>query len=141
MQCSPRCSPREALSKVLLRKFAGYVLTGGAAAVVDIGGFSLLIQAGVDTPLAAAISFVIAAVCNFQLSTRFVFHHKPSHAGFVRFLLAALIGLAINVGVTVGTQHLFGLPAVLAKVCGVGVAFCANFLLNLLVVFRSPTPR
>jgi putative flippase GtrA len=122
--------------RILFRQFAGYLLTGGAAAVVDAGGFALLLQAGIAMLPAATASFLVAAVVNFQLSARFVFRQKPTGRGFLLFLAGALIGWAVNVAVTVTVARLFGVPPVLAKIVGIGLAFSINFLLNRLVVFR-----
>ncbi|UAK23417.1 GtrA family protein [Sphingomonas nostoxanthinifaciens] len=123
------------LSGRLLR----YVGTGGTAAVVDIGLFACLVRAGLIVPLAACLSFAMAAVVNYWLTSRFVFGHRRSVAGFAQFLAAALIGLAINVSVTTLAAALLPIPPVVAKLIGVGVAFGANFLLNALIVFRPRT--
>jgi putative flippase GtrA len=120
-------------------RLPGYFVTGGIAAIVDIGGFWALTSMGLAIPLAATISFMVAAVVNYRLSTRFVFHQPASLAGFVRFVTAALVGLCINVGVTtVLRQH--GLLPVLAKTGGVGTAFIVNYLLVTLLVFRRRDP-
>lgn len=120
-----------------LRKFSRYFVTGGVAAIVDAGGFAALHYLGVATPPAAIASFTLAAVVNFFLTARFVFGQRPTGRGFTLFLLAALIGLTVNVGVTVAAVELLGLLPVVAKIVGIGTAFSLNFLLNLLVVFRA----
>ena len=84
----------------VVAKFARYLLTGGAAAVVDVGGFALLHVAGVAPLPAAAASFAVAAVVNYLLTSRFVFHHRGLGWRFPLFLLGALVGLFVNVGVT-----------------------------------------
>jgi putative flippase GtrA len=124
----------------LFTRLPGYFMTGGAAAVVDIGGFATLSAWGLATPLAATLSFLVAAVVNYGLTTALVFVQPASPRQFGRFLAAALVGLAINVMVTtllVGT----GIAPVFAKTGGVGVAFLANYLLAALVVFRPPDQR
>lgn len=117
-------------------KFWRYGLTAGTAAVVDIGGFVVLVALAVPLVPAAIASFVAAAVVNYLLTARFVFGQQASRRAFVRFFAAALVGLAINVGVTVLAATQLGLPPRLAKIAGVGVAFCFNFALNALLVFR-----
>jgi len=125
----------------ILAKFGTYFLTGGFAAIIDVSGFALLHLAGLDTAPAATVSFIVAAVCNYQLSARFVFKQMPTGRGFVVFLLiAALIGLTLNVGLTVASAKVLGMPPVIAKIIGIGAAFSINFLLNLLVVFRTRSP-
>lgn len=122
----------------LLTRLAGYVVTGGAAAIVDAGGFAVLTLLGVAAAPAAIASFALAAILNFQLSARFVFKHAPTGRAFAVFLAAALVGLTVNVGVTLLIlRHVDGVPAVLAKIGGIGVAFFVNFVLNQWVVFRA----
>ena len=121
----------------LLRRLASYVVTGGAAAVVDAGGFALLTLLGVAALPAAIVSFALAAILNFQLSARFVFKHALTGRSFAVFLAAALVGLTVNVGVTLLILRNFDdVPAMLAKIGGIGVAFFVNFFLNQWVVFK-----
>lgn len=114
-----------------------YGLTAGAAAVVDIGGFALLHRFGLPLVPAAAASFLVATVVNYLLTARHVFHADTSLSGYLRFLSAAGVGFVLNVGVTTAVAQILGVPALLAKVIGVGVAFLANFALNTLFVFRK----
>lgn len=123
----------------LFARLPGYAMTGGTAAVVDVGGFWLLSANGVATPVAATLSFLVAAVVNYQLSARLVFRHQTSARHFGRFLAAALVGLMVNVGVT--TLAASAVPPVLAKVIGIGVAFFINYLLAALLVFRPAADK
>jgi putative flippase GtrA len=118
------------------KKFMRYILTGGLAACVDLGGFVLLVSAGTQIGLAAAISFVIAAIVNFRLTASFVFQTKGDLRRFWLFLLFAVIGLALNTGVTVAGVTVAGLAPAFAKIVGIGVAFLFNFAFNALIVFR-----
>ncbi|MGO9170558.1 MAG: GtrA family protein [Rhodomicrobium sp.] len=118
-------------------RLSRYSVTGGIAAVVDTGVFSTLDRFGVITPVAASLSFCVAALVNYGLSARYAFGQKASGRGFRRFFLASLAGLAINVGVTVGLVVVVALPATLAKLSGIGVAFFVNFVINHLIVFRQ----
>lgn len=120
----------------LARQAGGYALTGGTAAVVDIGGFAALDAGGVPLLPAAVLSWLVATVVNYGLSARFVFEAAPSLRGYLRFVVAASAGLLVNVAVTAAVAAWTPAPPVLAKTVGVGVAFVANFLLNALVVFR-----
>jgi putative flippase GtrA len=55
----------------------------------------------------------------------------------VIFFLTALIGLTVNVGVTLAGVWVLGLFPPLAKMLGIGTAFLVNFSLNAGVVFRN----
>lgn len=113
-----------------------YAGTAGIAAVVDVGGFLLLHEFGLTLALAAAVSFLIATVFNYLLTARFVFNSPINGRGYLRFLSAASLGFIINVGATAGIVLMWGLPPVVAKTIGVGLAFFANFMLNAVFVFR-----
>ncbi len=115
-----------------------YGLTAGTAAVVDIGGFALLFRLGAPVAVSATLSFCAAAVVNYTLTTRFVFGSRASARRFGLFMAFALVGLAINVGVTVLLANRFDVLPELAKIGGVGVAFFANFAMNKWIVFRAP---
>jgi len=120
----------------LLAKLLRYGMTGGIAAIVDAGGFALLIWLGLAIAPAATVSFCVAALVNYGLTSRFVFGQGKSARGFVFFFAVALIGLAINVGVTSAGAYWIGLPPIVAKIAGIGSAFLVNFALNAFIVFR-----
>jgi putative flippase GtrA len=120
------------------QKLLRYFFTAGTAAIVDIGGFALLRHIGMPIAIAAVVSFCLAAIVNFLLTSRFVFGQAPSMRGFTLFFVAALGGLLVNVSVTLLGSLYFGIVPELAKVVGVGTAFLCNFWLNLRVVFRKP---
>lgn len=122
---------RDFISKLLL-----YGLTGGIAAVVDAGGFALLVNVELSILAAGCLSFCFAALVNYSLTSRFVFNREPSLRGLAAFTVAALIGLMVNVGVTLLGVFVMGLPPLAAKVMGIGIAFFVNFLINLRVVFH-----
>jgi putative flippase GtrA len=118
-------------------KLVRYFFTAGMAAVVDVGGFAILRLTPIPIAVAAVMSFCIAAIANYLLSSRYAFHRVPTLRGFGLFLVAALGGLAVNVSVTLLGSVYFGIAPVLAKIGGVGTAFLFNYWLNLRVVFRS----
>ena len=122
------------------KKFVGYFMTGGLAAIVDFGLFIALDGLGLVVALAATISFLIAAVVNFTTSSLFVFRTPIRLARMARFLSVASVGLAINVGVTVLIYQV--LPyAPLAKIIGIGTAFLFNFVAHSKLVFGAPADR
>lgn len=121
-------------SDALSGRFMRYVLVGGSAAVMDLGGFLFLMGAGFGTPAAAAASFTLAAVWNFLLSSLVVFRLGSTWRRFILFVTFALVGLAANTGVT--ALAALWMPGALAKVAGIGVAFGVNFWMNNSLVFR-----
>ena len=121
----------------LLRKLVGYAGTGGVAAVVDLGGFVLMVRAGMPPIPAAAASFAVAAGVNYLLSARFVFGARAGWRRFGLFLAMATLGFAVNVSVTAGALTVLGLYPAAAKLTGIAVAFGFNFLMNAFYVFAG----
>lgn len=126
----------------LARQASGYLVTGGLAAVVDIGGFHLLAPRLEGVLLPAVLSFVFAAMVNYMLSSVWVYQRdwrSVRRAGM--FLLFGAIGLTINAGATWALAGSLPIGPTLAKVGGVAIAFVANFLMNTFIVFRhGPEP-
>ena len=121
----------------LVRNFLKYGVTGGTAAIVDAGGFVLLVNAGLNIVVASWLSFCVAALVNYSLTSRFVFNREATVRGLVAFTAAALVGLMVNIGVTLLAVFTVGLPPLAAKLAGIGTAFIVNFLINLRVVFHT----
>ena len=120
----------------MISKLARYVLTGGMAAVIDVGCFRGFLAFGVPTILAASMSWLIAAFVNYGSTSRFVFQRAVSHKHALLFLAGAAVGLSINVSITVLFIRHFGIAPVWSKTLGIGVAFIFNFFINALWVFR-----
>ena len=136
---APSIDPAKTLAAPrLARQALGYLVVGGLAAVVDIGLFHLLTQRLDGLLLAAAMSFAVAAVVNYSLSSLWVYRRAwRSWRRASMFLLFASVGLCINAGVTWWLGGTLPIAPTLAKVGGVGVAFVANFLMNTFIVFRA----
>lgn len=126
-------------------QFGRYIIAGGLAACVDLGGFVLLIGAGMAVLPAAVFSFVAAMGVNFALSSRFVFGAGTSWRRLPGFVAFASLGLCLNTAITLGAVTVLGLAPWLAKTCGIGGAFLFNYAVNAQVVFRrrdaTPKPR
>lgn len=120
---------------VHMQRVVRYLLTGGTAASVDLGGFALLVHLGVPLAVAGTASFGVAMLVNYGLTARFVFQVRPELRRLSVFALGAIMGLCLNMGTTLGLTTL-GLAPLLAKCAGIGTAFLFNFGINTLVVFR-----
>lgn len=94
-----RTSRRNGTIKVL-QQFGGYLFTGGAATVVDVGVFSLLTQSGMWYVLALCISYFMGLTTNFLLSRRFVFgvYWNNWATQYLVFATVALNSLLANLG-------------------------------------------
>ena len=128
---------RDAPASHSMRDYAwGYTLVGGLAAGVDIGGFHWLAPRLEPLLLAAVLSFVLAAMVNYTLSSLWVYRRPwRSLRRAALFLAFACLGLAVNAGVTWWLASAWPVHATLAKVGGVASAFLINFWMNTRLVF------
>jgi putative flippase GtrA len=124
---------------LLRKRLFGYILTGGVAALVDLGLFALLWGQGLAVLLAAGLSFAVAMLVNYALSARFVFQQAYSVRDLGKFAAAATFGLVVNTGITALAFSLTEL-AIPSKIVGIGIAFILNFAINSLIVFRPGPP-
>jgi putative flippase GtrA len=124
----------------VLSRLLRYAMTGGIAAVVDLGTFSVLCHTFLPIATAATLSFLPAALVNYMLSTVFVFNGEFGAAKFAKFLAFAVVGLAFNLSMTVLVAAVTPAPAPLAKAIGIGTAFLFNFWLNSVFVFTNRPP-
>ena len=119
----------------LVVKFFRYFATGGLAAVVDTGGFYLILTFGAPTAVGAITSWLAAALVNYLLTSYFVFAQRATRDQSWPFCCCPRD--VRNVSVTLaGVEYLLLQPAV-AKILGIGLAFLINFTLNVRVVFSS----
>ncbi|MFM9848482.1 MAG: GtrA family protein [Hyphomicrobiaceae bacterium] len=114
-------------------------MTGVVAAIVDAGGFVLLVNAKLNIVAAGCLSFCIAALVNYALTSQFVFNREATLRRFASFMAGALIGLTVNVSIMFMSMSMLGVPPFAAKLIGIAVAFIVNFLINLHIVFH-PKP-
>lgn len=98
-----------------------------------------LSQGIMPTGWVAFDGYCVGMIVHWLLSVRGVFphrHHRPSLAQRASFILSALIGLAITVGLVVSLGSL-GSPLALAKAVAVLVSFTAVYLVRTYVVFAD----
>src|ERR1700679_3702507 len=118
-------------------QFRRYILTGGSAALIDIASFTFLSAGILPIPAAAICSFTLAAVVNYILTSSFVYRERVSLRRFYSFVAVSLIGLIVNVGVTIMATETTPILPIFAKGLGIGVAFLVNFSANTWFVFRT----
>ena len=121
----------------LTQRLVRYAFTGGAAAVIDIGGFALLSSVRVPVVLAATVSFLAAAIVNYLLTSRLVFQEAATVRRFGAFLAGTLLTLVINVSITSAGVIYLSLPHTLSKIIAVGTTFFISFWVNANLVFSG----
>jgi putative flippase GtrA len=121
-----------------------YFLVGGAAALIDLAVFSLLVK-GLHQPWfeAALVSFCFSTTANYLLSIRFVFRSgtrftRRRHE-FGGVVLVSLAGLSINQAVLWLLIERFQLDPLVAKVVGIGIVFFWNYGIRKHFLFKVRT--
>lgn len=87
-------------ARKLIEQFVGYLFTGGAATVLDVIVFSILVNSGLWPTTALGISFLFGVSANFWLSRRYVFrvYWRNTLAQYTVFTIVAINTLLANLG-------------------------------------------
>ena len=114
---------------------------GGAAAAIDLTALVGLHGAGLGVVPSAAMALEWRQ-CSTLVSRRGSSSaRRQSQRRFALFVAFALAGLGINTAVTMAAAVGLLLPAVLAKILGIGTAFLFNVTANAFVVFVGRPSR
>lgn len=120
--------------KKLIEQFLKFGVVGVLAFLIDYGVLMLLnVGFGMNSVVAAGISFTVSVIFNYLASMRFVFTHREDLSKtkeFVIFIILSVIGLVINeIVMWIGLQTVGGSPfAVTAtKVVATVVVMFWNF--------------
>jgi putative flippase GtrA len=124
--------------KLLLPQFIRYFFVGLFCAIVAWAVFYLLnAKLGVFYLLAGTLSWVAGAMVNFALSC-VIFKSKEGRrriTEFVMVIIAAVIGLLIDMGTMVFCVRILGFPNMISKIAGTGVAFIFNYASRQFFIF------
>ena len=125
----------------LMPELSYYSIVSAVALAVDLIIFTALTRGGMRAAAAGLVGYSVGLVLHYILSLRFVFEtkgsDKSSYRRFIEFVVSGLIGLAITwliIGVATEWLHL---PALIGKVCAVGISFFVVFLLRRGIVFAG----
>lgn len=126
----------------LHREILRFLLVGGGAALLDGCVYVLLVAAGVEVPLAKALSFAIAAIAAYLGNKHFTFQRRARSWAVVALYCALYAStLGINVLVNSGVLRLLnddhGLTLMAAWAFATFVSASINFVSTKYLVFRG----
>lgn len=127
--------------KTLVLQFLRYSVVGGISFVVDYGSLYLLTEyAGLHYLWSAAIAFTLGLVCNYCLSTRWVFGEsrvKNKWAEFAGFALIGIGGLGLNELIIYVCSDILGIHYMAGKIASTIIVFFWNFLARRFILYKS----
>lgn len=128
-------------NKALVVQLLRYAVVGGVAFVVDYGSLWLLTEVvGLHHLVSAAISFILGLICNYVISTAWVFgESKVSNrwVEFVIFSIIGVIGLGLNELIIYLCTDVCGLHYMLSKIISTVIIFFWNFFARRFILFKS----
>ena len=118
-----------------------YVISGGTAAVVNIGLLYFFTDAlGIWYIFSAVLSFIVAFIVSFSFQKFWTFEDRSTdrmHGQAAVYLAVALINLGINTALIYGFVEFLGVYYILAQImAGVIIAF-ENFFVYKKFIFHS----
>ncbi|WP_025367304.1 GtrA family protein [Thioalkalivibrio paradoxus] len=119
--------------------FACFVIVGGIATTAHYATLMALVEGlGIGPVPASGFGFLIGAIVGYVLNRRFTFASDRRHReALPRYLVVALGGLIINVGVLASVLALVHWHYLVAQVIATLAALFWNFGANRLWTFRS----
>jgi putative flippase GtrA len=120
-----------------------FALTGGLAALLQLGLLALFERVGWPAMLANGVAFVLATQANFVLSSAFTWSDRPlDEAGlsgrWLRYHAAVAGSAVLNMAVFAAADRV--LPTLVASALGIAAATACNYASGDLLVFRPAAP-
>lgn len=128
-------------NKALIVQLLRYSVVGGVAFLVDYGSLWLLTEVvGLHHLVSAAIAFILGLVCNYVISTAWVFGESKVNNRWVEFAIFSIIGvigLGLNELIIYLCTDVCGLHYMLSKIISTIIIFFWNFFARRFILFKS----
>ena len=138
MRCTFAAAYASPMNELFL-KFLKFGVVGASGVVVDFGiTWICREKLRLNQYLANSLGFALAVVNNYVLNRIWTFNSEdPAIATqFGKFLIAAMIGLAINNGIIYVLNERFKVPFYVSKLIATGVVTIWNFWANYTYTFK-----
>lgn len=123
----------------LLKKIVKFCITGGIAAVIDLGGLQIMVRyMSVPEEAAVVLSSLISVIFVFIFNKFFTF--RDGSKGYAKQItkFALVYGFAIVLNGVVSNFFLWlGFHYLIAKIFAIGIGAVINFVLSHLFVFNK----
>jgi len=128
-------------NKTLVVQLLRYSVVGGVAFLVDYGSLWLLTElVGLHHLVSAAIAFILGLICNYVISTAWVFGESKVNNRLVEFTVFSIIGvvgLGFNELIIYFFTDICGLHYMLSKIISTVIIFFWNFFARRFILFKS----
>ena len=116
-----------------------YGVAGLVATAIYFGAVVLLVErVGVAPVPAAVVATMIVIVSSYIINRIFVFNTNRAHSSaFARFVVASLLGIALNAGLMYLATRVLAWPYIAGAVLTTAVVPPLNFLVNYFWAFRA----
>ena len=127
------------MDRALTGRVVRYAVAGIVATAIYFVGVMILVEWLHVRPVPAAVAAtVVVIVTSYVINRVFVFETSRAHASaFTRFVLASLLGIALNAGLMHLATAILGWPYPVGAALTVVVVPPLNFAVNYFWAFRS----
>jgi len=126
--------------RVLFRQFIKFCLVGTSNFLIDLGVYWLMTRLfGLYYILASIISFAVAITWSFEWNRKWTFRYQGGDLKwrYIKFFIANIISLCLNLGLLTLFIELVHLPDLWAKAIASLIVAVFNFTLNRFWTFKK----
>ena len=121
----------------MLRRILTYLLSSGITVIVDFSVFTVAARAGAGVGLATALGRAFAAVVNFTINRKAVFHADGNvFWQFLKYILLVAVSGTVSAFAIKKAETYFSADVVIIKAFVECVLFVFNYLVQHFLIFR-----
>lgn len=116
-----------------------YGVVGGISALVDYSVLQGMVLLGLDYRISAVLGFSFGLLCNYLLSSRFVFKGKgyfKKSAEFLVYVVIGVVGLGLTEVILYVCFDLCSLPLIVSKGVSCALVFFFNYFARKFIIYN-----